>query len=152
MKASSYKYEYNPEGWRYQCQITSDYGGERLPLFRIVYAAKVYAFCRLPLNTVQFWTDMKNAGLFPYWDPNLGPHKWYNETTKPEVQMLRVYRVDCDLKPHVVPNVGYRNAPAWNGGYLSCNGLPVLNDQQIAEQFTKFSKICLNHGGQACLR
>jgi hypothetical protein len=150
MKVDSCKYAYSPEGEDLHQQIIRKYG-EKLSGFCMVFATKVYGYCQLSQNTVKFWQDMQNAGLFKYWDTEEGPYKWYRETVSPEVQMLRVYRADGNLKPYIKPNAGYRNAPIWIGGSVPCKGTPVLTDQAMKEQFVKFSQICSENGSRACM-
>lgn len=156
MKGDSQKFVLSSEGEDYQSNSRAKYGGKDLPLFRKIFAAEVYAPSNLRNNTIEFWEDMKSAGLFKYWDPEEGPYKYYEEAAHNEVQMLRVYKVDRDLNPHnppyILPNVGFRNYPKWIGGSVPCKGMPVLSDQYMEEQRTEFDQILQKHGNPPTTR
>lgn len=151
MVGDSVRFKLNPDGEKYQWQGRNKYG-ERLDKFPRNYVASVYASARQFLNTVKLWEEMKAAGLFKYWDPEKGPFLFQNEAVTPEIQMLRVYKVDCDLNRHIKPNAGYRNAPLWTGGSVRCHGIPVLTDQQMEEQFAKFNQVLQNNGNPPAQR
>lgn len=144
------QFELSEEGETFQMQIRSEFRGKnhptRLDGFPITFAAKVYAYSKLPQNTIEFWEEMRNEGLFKYWNPEKGPYTFLKKAKKPEVAMLRVYKVDCDLKPHILPNAGYRNEPKWKGGVMGCQGRPVLTDLQMEAQLNKFNEILIKHG------
>ena len=97
-------------------------------------------------NTIKYWEDLKNSGLFIYWDPEKGPYKFYLTAKSSEIQMLRVYEVDEDLRPYIKPNAGYKNAPLWTGERFVCMAKPILSDKEMREQKGIFDNILKKYG------
>jgi hypothetical protein len=120
--------------------------GIHLERFPRKYAVLLYARGLLTNNTIDFWADMKKEDLFRYWDPEKGPYSWYKGKSLKEVQMLRVYEVDCDLIPFILETDGYRHALEWRGGIVDCHGTPLLDDSRMKQQFEKFNEILRKHG------
>jgi hypothetical protein len=147
-RGGSTDFTLSQEGEEYQCLIRGGYG-IHLELFPRIFIARLYARSFLTNNTVEFWADMKKAGLFRYWDPEKGPYAYYRGKSRKEVQMLRVYKVDYDLKPFILETNKYRHALEWRGGNVSCHGAPVLDDNQMKQQLDKFNEILRKHGNAA---
>ncbi|MBI2850134.1 MAG: hypothetical protein HYX80_03720 [Chloroflexi bacterium] len=139
-KGDSDKYKLSLDGEAYQKQIRREYGSE-LERFPRIYVSRVYASVTLTNNTVKFWEDVKNADLFKYWDPEHGPYKW-EKRARPRVQMLRVFKVNCNLAPHIAQNDAVVKHPLfWIGDPVHCQVTPVLTDGEMNEHLEKFNEV-----------
>jgi hypothetical protein len=145
MVGDSSQFTLSGEGEEYQQRFRRSWD-PRLDTFPRKYVATVFAYSNVRNNTIKFWEDMKNSGLFIYWDPEKGPYEFYLKAKSSEIQMLRVYEVDEDLSPYIKPNAGYRNAPLWTGGRFHCKAKPILSDLKMRDQKGIFDNILIKHG------
>jgi len=145
MVGDSTRFTLSKEGEEYQTRNRRSWD-PRLDTFPRKYIATVYAYSKVRNNTIKYWEDLKNSGLFIYWDPEKGPYKFYLTAKSSEIQMLRVYEVDEDLRPYIKPNAGYKNAPLWTGERFVCMAKPILSDKEMREQKGIFDNILKKYG------
>ena len=72
MVGDSTRFTLSKEGEEYQTRNRRSWD-PRLDTFPRKYIATVYAYSKVRNNTIKYWEELKNSGLFIYWDPEKGP-------------------------------------------------------------------------------
>jgi hypothetical protein len=136
-KYESQFYKPNQPGEVYQAASQRGWG-DKFQYFPRVYVGKLFGWTYNDQSEA-FWDDMKTEGLFKYWGLKQGPMNFN------KIWMIRVFEVDCNLRPYLIQTNKGRHDMKWNGPKLLCHGRPVIDDLQMKRQFEKLNEVLSRH-------